>query len=83
MRLKFFFIYLLLIVIVTVSSNTIYVQNKCHQSYPVVLRGAWGKIIARGNIKPGKTWKHSFDRHNCESCNIAITTGKTLLAECK
>jgi hypothetical protein len=66
-----------------VSSNTIYVQNKCPGVQKVVLRGAWGRVIATGSINPGQWWSHYMDAKNCRSCNIATNTGGTLLAECK
>jgi hypothetical protein len=76
-------IYSCLLGAILVSSNTIFVDNKCDQGYPVVLRGAWGVIIAQGYINPGQTWTQSFDTNNCQSCNIGTNTGGTLLAECK
>ena len=68
---------------VSVSSNTVSVQNKCGDGHPVVLRGAWGVVIDQGYINPGDTWSHSIDPNNCRSCKIASNTGQTLLAECK
>jgi hypothetical protein len=73
----------LLLLVMMVSSSAIYVQNKCPEAHPVVLRGAYGKLIAQGTIQPRKTWSHKFDSKSCESCNIATNTGHTLLAECK
>jgi hypothetical protein len=66
-----------------ISSNTVYVENKCGNGYPVVLRGAWGVVIDQGYINAGESWSHYFDANNCRSCNIGINTGSTLLAECK
>lgn len=83
MRFVWQITWLFLLGTVLVSSNTIHVENKCRNGYPVVLRGAWGVIIAQGYINPGQTWTHSFDANNCRSCNIATNTGRTLLAECK
>ncbi|CAF1470754.1 unnamed protein product [Adineta steineri] len=59
----------------------IYVQNKCPRVQKVVLRGAWGRVIAQGSINPGQWWNHYMDANNCHSCNIGTNTGKTLLAE--
>jgi hypothetical protein len=59
------------------------VQNKCPGVQKVVLRGAWGHVIARGSINPGQWWSHYMDANNCHSCNIGTNTGGTLLAECK
>jgi hypothetical protein len=75
-------ILLFLFGVVLVSSNTVYVENKCGNGYPVVLRGAYGVIIDQGYINAGQTWSHYFDANNCRSCNIGINTGGTLLAEC-
>lgn len=72
----------LLLGAILVSSSTIRVENKCNYANPVVLRGAYGVVIAQGRINPGQTWSHAFDKNNCHSCNIATNTGRTLLAEC-
>ncbi len=74
---------LLLLEAALVSSSQIFVQNKCPTVQNVVLRGAWGYLIAQGSIKPGQWWSHQIDASNCQSCNIATNTGGTLLAECK
>lgn len=73
--------FVLLLGSVIVSSSNIYVVNKCNNGNPVVLRGAYGVVIAQGFIKQGETWTHEIDQHNCASCNIATNTGGTLLAE--
>lgn len=66
-----------------VSSSTVYVENKCGDGHPVVLRGAWGVVLAQGYVNPGQTWSYPIDANNCHSCNVATNTGGTLLAECK
>jgi hypothetical protein len=73
---------LFLALALNVDGSIIYVQNKCPSTQPVVWRGANDVIYFTGSIPSGGQWNASFDGSNCESCNIGINAGATLLAEC-
>lgn len=82
MKFLYYIAVVFLLSSVLVSSSKIYVVNKCNYGNPVVLRGAYGVVITQGYVNPGDTWTYEIDQHNCNSCNVATNTGRTLLAEC-